>query len=69
MGQMLIYAASEDAAPSADPTKVDPCHVCTFFATADAFDTGQPIHGSVPTSRVNRLISALPKSIGPPPKS
>lgn len=63
-----VYAASDDAAPSTDMTKMDPCHVCTAFAV-DIGSAGQPIHGPVPVNQVERLISALPKSIGPPPKS
>ena len=62
-----IYVASDDAPPSTDMAKMDPCHVCSAFA-ADIESEGQPIHGPVPLNRVDRLISALPKSVGPPPK-
>ena len=63
-----VYAASDDGAP-ADRQAVEACHVCMVIAAPDDIGTGRLDPGPVPASPTTRLVSVLPKTLGPPPKA
>lgn len=64
-----IQAVSDDGAPAADRQAVEACHVCTVIAAPDDIGAGRLDPGLVPASPTTRLVSVLPKTLGPPPKA
>lgn len=65
----MVYANSDDRAPTADRPAVEACHVCTVIAAPDDAGAGRFEPGPVPSLPTVRLVSVLPKSPGPPPKA
>lgn len=66
---VAIQATSDDSAPTADLQAVEACHVCTVIAAPDDVGAGRFEPGPVPASPTTRLVSVLPKTLGPPPKA
>lgn len=64
-----VQAASDDSAPTADLQAVEACHVCTVIAAPDDVGAGRFEPDLVPASPTTRLVSVLPKTLGPPPKA
>lgn len=64
-----VQAASDDSAPAADRQVVEACHVCTVIAAPDDIGAGRLDAGRVPASPTPRLVSVLPRTLGPPPKA
>lgn len=65
----VVYGSSDDSVPSKSGFAVEACHICTAVAVPDVRDAGHPDRGHVPSPLTARLVSVLPKVLGPPPKA
>ena len=61
-------AGKDGTVPPPEDAMAESCHVCQIIPVI-AVEPGSPEHGKVPAEQPARLVSALLKAIGPPPKS